>query len=161
MSIARVPGMIALGRIPVDVTLIQVSLPDAFGYVSLGISVDIAPAALERARLIIDDGSTLQIGLGQLAHEAVQYLTDRKDLGVHSDVITDAILPLLDAGSLTGACKSQQRFKIVASLALGTKALYDRVDQNPLFAFSPIDTVCDTNTIAARRAHRVASQSSA
>lgn len=205
MSVARVPSMIALGRIPVDVALIQVSLPDAFGYVSLGISVDIAPAALARAKIIIaevnpamprsmgdsmlhisrihhlvpvntpiteigrtpneeedvqriaryiagiiDDGSTLQIGLGQLAHEAVQYLTDRKDLGVHSDVITDAILPLLDAGSLTGACKTQQRFKIVASLALGSKALYDRIDQNPLFAFGPIDTICDTNTIAAQ-----------
>ena len=99
---------------------------------------------------IIDDGSTLQIGLGQLAHEAVQYLTDRKDLGVHSDVITDAILPLLEAGSLTGASKSQQRFKIVASLALGSKALYDHINQNPLFAFGPIDTICDTNTIAAQ-----------
>ncbi len=205
MSVARVPAMIALGRIPVDVALIQVSLPDAFGYVSLGISVDIIPAALARAKIIIaevnpamprsmgdstlhisrihhlvpvegpiteigrtpnqeedvqriaryiagiiDDGSTLQIGLGQLAHEAVQYLTDRKDLGVHSDVITDAILPLLDAGSLTGARKSQQRFKVVASLALGSKALYDRIDQNPLFAFGPVDTICDTNTIAAQ-----------
>ena len=203
MSVGRVPSMIALGRIPVDVALIQVSLPDAFGYVSLGISVDIAPAALARAKLIIaevnpamprsmgdsmlhisrihhlvpvhtpiteidrtpnqeedvqriaryiagiiDDGSTLQIGLGHLAHEAVQYLTDRQDLGVHSDVITDAILPLLEAGSLTGACKTQQRFKIVASLALGSKALYDHIDQNPLFAFGPIDTICDTNTIA-------------
>lgn len=205
MSVARVPGMITLGRIPVDVALIQVSLPDAFGYVSLGISVDIIPAALARAKVIvaevnpamprsmgdstlhisrihhlvpvntpiteisrtpsqekdvqriaryiagiIDDGSTLQIGLGQLAHEAVQYLTDRKDLGVHSDVITDAILPLLEAGSLTGASKTQQRFKITASLALGSKALYDHIDQNPLFAFGPIDTICDTNTIAAQ-----------
>ena len=205
MSVARVPEMMALGRIPVDVALIQVSLPDAFGYVSLGVSVDIIPAALGRAKVImaevnpamprsmgdstlhisriqhlvpvqypiteinrqpsqeddvqriaryiagiIDDGSTLQIGLGQLAHEAVQYLTDRKDLGVHSDVITDAILPLLKAGSLTGARKSQQRFKIVTSLALGTKALYDHIDQNPLFAFGPIDSICDPNTIAAQ-----------
>ncbi|MEI2670978.1 MAG: hypothetical protein V9G13_07590 [Marmoricola sp.] len=133
MSIARVPDMILLGRIPVDVALIQVSLPDEFGYVSLGVSVDIIPSALARARLviaevnpamprtmgdstlhisrihhlvpvvnadhrtgsacltqehdvqriaryiagIIDDGSTLQIGMGQLAHEALQYLTDR------------------------------------------------------------------------------------
>ena len=53
MSIARVPEMMALGRIPVDVALIQVSLPDAFGYVSLGISVDIIPAAVARARLVI------------------------------------------------------------------------------------------------------------
>jgi acyl-CoA hydrolase len=50
MSVARVPEMIELGRIPVDVALIQVSLPDAFGFVSLGVSVDIIPAAVARAR---------------------------------------------------------------------------------------------------------------
>ena len=205
MSIARVPEMIALGRIPVDVALIQVSLPDAFGYVSLGVSVDIIPAAVARARLviaevnpamprsmgdstlhisrihqlvpvstpvtelervptqeesvqriaryiagIIEDGSTLQIGLGQVAHEALQYLTDRKDLGVHSDVISDAIIPLLENGSLTGACKTSKPFKIVASVALGSRALYDLIDNNPLFSMEPIDAVCNPITIAAQ-----------
>jgi acyl-CoA hydrolase len=53
MSVARVPDMILLGRIPVDVALVQVSPPDEFGYVSLGVSVDIIPAALTRARLVI------------------------------------------------------------------------------------------------------------
>jgi acyl-CoA hydrolase/RimJ/RimL family protein N-acetyltransferase len=205
ISVARVPEMIALGRIPVDVALIQVSLPDEFGYVSLGISVDIIPAAVAKARLviaevnpamprtmgdstlhisrihhlvtvstpiteftrapsqeedvlrigryiagIIDDGSTLQIGLGQLAHEALQHLTDRKDLGIHSDVISDAIIPLLEHGSLTGAKKTSQPFKIVTSIALGTKPLYDLIDKNPLFVFQPIDVICNPATIAAQ-----------
>lgn len=205
MSIARVPEMIALGRIAVDVALIQVSTPDAFGYVSLGVSVDIIPAALARARLIIaevnpamprsmgdstlhisridhlvpvstpvteferipvqeenvqriaryiagiiDDGSTLQIGLGQVAHEALQYLTDRKDLGVHSDLISDAIIPLLENNSLTGARKTSKPFKIVASLALGSRALYDLIDSNPLFSMEPMDAVCNPATIAAQ-----------
>ncbi len=205
MSIARVPEMIALGRIAVDVALIQVSLPDAFGYVSLGVSVDIIPAAIARARLviaevnphmprsmgdstlhisridhlvpvdtpvtefsrspmqednvqriaryiagIIDDGSTLQIGLGQVAHEALQYLTDRKDLGVHSDLISDAIIPLLENGSLTGARKTSKPFKIVASMALGSRTLYDLIDGNPLFSMEPMDTVCNPMTIAAQ-----------
>lgn len=205
MPMARVPEMMALGRIPVDVALIQVSPPDAFGYVSLGVSVDIIPAAVARARVviaevnpamprtlgestlhisrihhlvpvqrpitelermpmaeadaqriaryiagIIEDGSTLQIGLGQLAHEALQYLTDRKDLGIHSDVISDAIIPLLEAGSLTGAKKSTQPFKIVTSMALGTQALYQLIDHNPLFSFQPVEMVCDPNTIAAQ-----------
>lgn len=205
MSVARVPEMMALGRVPVDVALIQVSPPDAFGYVSLGISVDIIPAAVARARLviaevnpamprsmgdstlhvsrihhlvpvdtpitelqrspsqaedvqriaryiagIIEDGSTLQIGLGQLAHEALQYLTDRKDLGIHSDVISDAIFPLLEHGSLTGAKKSSQPFKIVTSLALGSRKLYDLIDRNPLFVFQPIEVVCNPATIAAQ-----------
>jgi acyl-CoA hydrolase/RimJ/RimL family protein N-acetyltransferase len=203
MSIARVPDMILLGRIPVDVALIQVSLPDDFGYVSLGVSVDIIPAALTRARLviaevnpamprsmgestvhisrihhlvpvdtpitelarapaqeqdvqriaryiagIIDDGSTLQIGMGQLAHEALQYLTDRKDLGIHSDVVSDAIIPLLQQGSLTGAKKTRHPFKIVTSMALGSRQLYDLIDHNPLFLFQPIDSVCNPATIS-------------
>lgn len=205
MPIGRVPEMMALGRIPVDVALIQVSPPDAFGFVSLGISVDVIPAAVAQARLviaevnphmprtlgestlhvsrihhlvpvkapitefapapssadevqriaryiagIIEDGSTLQIGLGQLAHEALQYLTDRKDLGIHSDVISDAIVPLLENGCLTGARKTSQPFKIVTSMALGTRALYDLVDQNPLFSFQPIEMVCNPATIAAQ-----------
>ncbi|MBP9906005.1 MAG: GNAT family N-acetyltransferase [Rhodoferax sp.] len=203
MSIARVPDMILLGRIPVDVALIQVSPPDEFGYVSLGVSVDIIPAALTRARLviaevnpamprtlgdstvhisrihqlvlvdtpitelarvpaqeqdvqriaryiagIIDDGSTLQIGMGPLAHEALQYLTDRKDLGIHSDVVSDAIIPLLEHGSLTGAKKTRHPFKIVTSMALGSRRLYDLIDHNPLFSFQPIDSVCNPLTIA-------------
>jgi acyl-CoA hydrolase/GNAT superfamily N-acetyltransferase len=205
MSVARVPEMIALGRIPVEVALIQVSLPDEFGYVSLGVSVDIIPAALARARLviaevnpamprslgdstlhvsrihrlvhvetpvtelermpaqeedvqriaryiagIIDDGSTLQVGLGQVAHEALQYLTERKDLGIHSDVVTDAIIPLLEHGCLTGARKSRHPFKIVASFALGTRRLFDLIDGNPLFSFQPIDAVCNPVTIASQ-----------
>lgn len=205
MSVARVPQLMALGRIPVDVALIQVSTPDAFGYVSLGVSVDIIPAAMASARMviaevnpsmprsmgdstlhisrihhlvpvitavtefqrapvqtedvqriaryiagIIDDGSTLQIGLGQVAHEALQYLTDRKDLGVHSDLISDAIIPLLQNGNLTGARKTSKPFKIVASLALGSRALYDLIDGNPLFSFEPMDAVCNLATIAAQ-----------
>lgn len=205
ISVARVPEMMALGRIPVEVALIQVTPPDEFGYVSLGISVDIIPAAVARARLviaevnpamprsmgdstlhvsrihhlvpvdtpimefvpkpsqednvqriaryiagIIEDGSTLQIGLGQLAHEALQYLTDRKDLGVHSDVISDAIFPLLENGCLTGAQKTGRPFKIVTSLALGSRRLYDLIDRNPLFVFQPIEVICNPTTIAAQ-----------
>ncbi len=164
MSVARVPEMIAMGRIPVDVALIQVSLPDEFGYVSLGVSVDVIPAAVARARLviaevnpsmprtmgdstlhidrihhlvpvdtavteyvhpatplgvveqiaryiggIIEDGATLHLGLGRVASEALKYLHGRKDIGIHSDVITDAIIPLLESGTLTGRCRDSQR----------------------------------------------------
>lgn len=205
LSIARVPELITLGRIPVDVAFIQVSMPDAFGYVSLGVGVDVVPAAVARARLvvaevnphmprsggdsmlhvsqlhqlvlvdtpvieyqhpptpnaaleqiaryisgIIDDGSTLQIGLGRVTHEALKFLTDRQDLGIHSDVITDAIVPLIERGILTGAAKTQQPRKIVTSFAMGTRRLYDLIDGNPLFVFQPIETVCNPATIAAQ-----------
>ena len=66
---------------------------------------------------IIEDGSTLQIGLGRIPNEALKYLADRQDLGIHSDVITDAIIPLLEKGIVTGRRKSSQRGKIVTSFA--------------------------------------------
>ena len=205
MSIARVPGLMAIGRIPVDVALIQVSLPDEFGYVSLGVSVDVIPAAVARARTviaevnpamprsmgdstlhisqihhlvpvdtpvieyvhpavpgpameqiaryiggIIEDGSTLQIGLGRVTNEALKYLVDRQDIGIHSDVITDAIIPLLERGILTGQRKTHQPRKIVTSFAMGSRRLYDLIDRNPLFSFQPIEAVCNPATIAAQ-----------
>jgi acyl-CoA hydrolase/RimJ/RimL family protein N-acetyltransferase len=205
MALSRVPALIALGRIAVDVAFVQVSPPDAFGYVNLGVSVDIALAAVAQARVvvaevnpamprcmgaghlhidridfwtpveavvieyrhppvteaavqqiaryigsIIDDGSTLQIGLGRIVNEALKHLTDRQDLGIHSDVITDALLPLLDAGIVNGAQKSRHHGRVVTSFAMGTQALYQRLDANPLFQFLPIDQVADAAAIAAQ-----------
>jgi acyl-CoA hydrolase/GNAT superfamily N-acetyltransferase len=205
ISVARVPQLMALGRIAVDVALIQVSLPDEFGYFSLGVSVDVIPAAVAQAKLviaevnphmprsmgdsalhisqihtlvpvatpvieythpqtesaameqiaryisgIIDDGSTLQIGLGRVTNEALKFLADRKDLGIHSDVITDAIIPLLEKGILNGRRKTQQPRKIVTSFAMGTQRLYALIDRNPLFSFQPIEQVCDPAVIAAQ-----------
>jgi GNAT superfamily N-acetyltransferase len=112
-----------------------------------------SPAMEQIARYIggiIDDGSTLQIGLGRVTNEALKYLADRQDLGIHSDVITDAIIPLLDKGILTGACKTQRPRKIVTSFAMGTRKLYDLIDRNPLFVFLPIEAVCNPVTIAAQ-----------
>ena len=205
ISVARVPQLIALGRIAVDVALIQVSLPDQFGYFSLGVSVDVIPAAVAQAKLviaevnpnmprsmgdsalhisqihhlvpvdtpvieythpvtdsaameqiaryiggIIEDGSTLQIGLGRVTNEALKFLSDRKDLGIHSDVITDAIIPLLEKGILNGRRKTQQPRKIVTSFAMGSQRLYALIDRNPLFSFQPIEQVCDPGVIAAQ-----------
>ena len=205
LSIARVPQLISIGRITVDVAFIQVSLPDAFGYVSLGVSVDVIPAAVAKARLviaevnpamprsmgdsmlhideihwlvpvdtpvieyqhppvaaeaveqiaryiggIIDDGSTLQIGLGRITNEALKHLADRHDLGVHSDVITDAIIPLLEKGILTGRRKTHQPGKIVTSFAMGSRRLYDLIDGNPLFSFQPIQAVADPVVLASQ-----------
>ena len=108
---------------------------------------------------IIDDGSTLQIGLGRIPNEALRYLSDRRDLGIHSDVITDSILSLLQNGILTGREKSQSKGKIVASFALGSRALYDAMDGNALFALHPISWVADEEVIAAQ--HKMVSISQA
>ena len=205
ISLARVPELMANVRIPVDVALIQVSMPDPFGYVSLGMSVDIVAAAVARAKIIIaevnpamprsmgdsfvhisridhlvpvntpvieylhqplqerameqiaryiggviEDGSTLQIGLGRVTNAALKYLVDRQDIGIHTDVITDAIIPLLEHGILTGRRKTQQRGKIVTSFAMGSRRLYDLIDGNPMFSFQPIEVVSQPSTIAAQ-----------
>ena len=214
IQISKVPGLISRGSIPIDVAMIQVSAPDAFGYVSLGVSVDIIPAAVAAAKLviaevnnamprtqgdttihirdihklvpvhtpvqeyvhqsateevvqqiakyiagIIDDGSTLQIGLGRIPNEALRYLSDRKDLGLHSDVITDAILPLLEKGILNGRAKSQYKNKMVASFVLGSRELYDVIDGNPLFSLHPMEWVASQEVIAAQ--HKMVSISQA
>src|SRR5262249_13721182 len=70
---------------------------------------------------IIGNGSTLQIGLGRVPNEALRYLTDRRDLGIHSDVITDGVVDLVEAGVVTGRRKTRHRDRIVASYCLGTR----------------------------------------
>jgi acyl-CoA hydrolase/RimJ/RimL family protein N-acetyltransferase len=203
ISLEEVPQLLASGKLPIDVTLLQVSPPDKRGFVSLGVSVDLAPAVLRIARhviaevnpamprtcgesfvhldrfdalvgvdtpvteyrhppadeiakrvaryiaAIIDDGSTLQVGLGRLPNEALRYLKDRRDLGIHSDVITDGVVDLVEAGVVTNRRKTRHRDRIVASYCLGTRRLYDFVDDNPLLAFLPIDQVCDPEEVAA------------
>ena len=97
---------------------------------------------------IIDDGSTLQIGLGRVPNEALRHLRDRRDLGIHSDVITDGVVDLVEAGVVTGRHKTRRPDRIVASYCLGTRRLYDFVDDNRRFLFLPIDQVCGPEEVA-------------
>lgn len=90
---------------------------------------------------IIDDGATLQVGLGRIPSAVLAHLTQRHDLGIHSDVITDAVLDLVEAGILTGASKSVDVGTVVTSAAMGSRRLYDAIDGNPRFEFRPIDEV--------------------
>jgi len=97
---------------------------------------------------IIDDGATLQIGLGQIPSEMLKYLTSRKNLGIHSDIITDSVIDLIEQGVITGESKSNHRGQVVASYCIGTRRLYDLVDLNPMFSFQPLSYVCDPAVIA-------------
>jgi len=98
---------------------------------------------------IIDDHSTLQIGLGRVPNEMLKYLKNRRDLGVHSDVITEPLADLVEEGIVTGNAKTLHRGKVVASYCMGTERLYRMVDRNPMFSFHPIDYVCDPSVIMA------------
>ncbi|MBI5395219.1 MAG: GNAT family N-acetyltransferase [Verrucomicrobia bacterium] len=92
---------------------------------------------------LVDDGATLELGIGRIPHALLSFLSGKKDLGIHTEMITDDIIPLVEAGVITGARKTLDRGKIVASFCLGTKKVYDFVDNNPAFSFHPTEYVND------------------
>jgi acyl-CoA hydrolase/RimJ/RimL family protein N-acetyltransferase len=202
ISLTKIPELTANGRIRPDVALIQVSPPDAHGYVSLGISVDIAAGVLKRTETIIaemnanmprtlgdsflhverlaaivpvdapvteykhapddevaqriaqyvseiiDDGSTIQTDLGRFCNEALRYLHHRKDLGIHSNVITSPVLDLIHRGVVTGRHKTLHHGKVVTSFCLGDRKLYEFIDANPMFEFRAIEYVANPAVVA-------------
>jgi 4-hydroxybutyrate CoA-transferase len=97
---------------------------------------------------LIDDGAVLQTGIGGIPDAVLQFLGDRKDLGVHSELVSDGVIPLIEAGVITGARKTFKARKIVLGFALGTKKLFDFVDNNPIFDFRPTAYVNDPGLIA-------------
>jgi acyl-CoA hydrolase/RimJ/RimL family protein N-acetyltransferase len=98
--------------------------------------------------MLVDDGSTLQIGFGHLPDAILPYLADKKDLGIHTQVITDGLLPLFRNKVITNRKKNYLPDRVVATLCMGSKALYDYVDNNPMFYFKSSDFVNDPNVIA-------------
>ncbi len=98
--------------------------------------------------MLVDDGATLQIGFGHLPDAIVPYLSDKKDLGIHTQVITDGLLPLFKKKVITNKKKSYLPNRVVASLCMGSKKLYDYVDNNPEFYFKSSEFVNDPNVIA-------------
>jgi acyl-CoA hydrolase/GNAT superfamily N-acetyltransferase len=96
---------------------------------------------------LIEDGSTLELGIGRIPHSLLGFLKDKRDLGIHTEMITDDIVDLVKAGVINGSRKSLDRGKIVASFCLGTRKLYDFIDNNPMFAFHPTEYVNDPGII--------------
>lgn len=194
--------LIREGVLKVNVAMIQVSVPDKFGYVSLGTSVDATLAAVERADTVIaivnpnvprafgdamfhineidlfveddspliakemgeisaidrkigrfvaelvDDGATLQMGIGAIPNAVLSMLGNHKDLGVHSEMFADGILPLVDKGVVNGKNKAIDKGKMVATFLMGSKALYDFIDNNPGVAMQDVQYTNRVNVIA-------------
>lgn len=97
---------------------------------------------------LVEDGSTLQIGFGHLPNAILSHLMDKKDLGVHTQVITDAFIPLLENKVITNHKKSLLPGRVVASLCMGSESLYRYVDDNPRFYLRSSDFVNDPTVIA-------------
>jgi len=102
---------------------------------------------------LVPDGSTIQLGLGEvpgfgrIPMAVAEHLKDKKDLGVHAEVITNEIMELIEAGVITGKHKVVDRGKVIGSFCMGSRRLYDYIDDNPLFSFRPTDYVNDANVI--------------
>jgi 4-hydroxybutyrate CoA-transferase len=97
---------------------------------------------------LIEDGAVIQTGIGGIPDAILPLLMDRKDLGVHSEMVSDGVIPLIEAGVITGARKNFKPRKIILGFALGTKQLFDFVDNNPIFEFHPTAYTNDPGLIA-------------
>ncbi|MDM8550318.1 GNAT family N-acetyltransferase [Desulfobacterales bacterium HSG2] len=97
---------------------------------------------------LVDDGATLQIGFGHLPNAILKYLDKKKHLGIHTQLITDGFLPLLRKKVITNKKKTHIPGRVVASLCMGSKTLYDYVNDNPIFYFRSSEYVNDPAIIA-------------
>lgn len=97
---------------------------------------------------LVDDGATLQIGFGNLPYAILQYLEAKKDLGLHTQLITDGLLPLFEKNVITNKKKTLLPGRVVASLCMGSEKIYRYVDNNPAFYFRSSEFVNDPTVIA-------------
>ncbi len=191
--LSNVPEWFRRGLVPINVALIQTSLPDNHGYLSLGISVDIVKAALENASLVIaqvnpnmprvhgdgfihindinfliyhdeplleyeavapnetaqligkyvarivQDGDTIQVGYGSLPNAILDNLSQKKHLGVHTELLTDGLVELMKKGVIDNSRKTLNRGKTVATFCMGHRKTYEFIDDNPSIEFRTID----------------------
>jgi len=190
---SAIPDLLYREAIPIDVALIQTTLPDQHGYMNLGISVDIVKAATEKASLvvaqvnpnmprvqgdgfihiddvdfliyhqeplleyiedvpsdvawkigqyvahIVEDGSTIEVGYGMIPNAALGNLMDKRHLGVHTGMLTDGIVKLMQKGVVDNTRKTIDRNKTVASFCMGSKETYEFIHDNPAIEFKTID----------------------
>ncbi len=197
MNMSDVPGLFTTKKLPINVALIQTTPPDDFGWMSLGISVDVTIAAALSADFVIaqvntrmprvlgqsfihvndvdiiveqeedllaistgsqsdaatrigqhiarliEDGATLQIGLDAASQATVQGLSEKNDLGIHSQYLTEDIMHLYSKGIVNNRKKGFNEGKMVASAAIGTSNLYEFLHDNPAVEFHPSNYVND------------------
>lgn len=202
INLSDIHKLIKSRMLPIQVALIQVTPPDDFGWMSLGISVDITASAAEAANIVIaqvnqnmprvrgrsnihvndidyfvehdedlleigkypevstagtiaryvsrlvDDGSTMQMSLGATSDANIQALVEKNDLGIHTQYVTNTIMKLVAMGVVTNKQKGFNNDVIIASNAIGTKDLYNMLDNNSAVEFHPSKYVNDPRIIS-------------
>jgi acyl-CoA hydrolase/GNAT superfamily N-acetyltransferase len=206
---SEVPSLFSRGLVPVDVALIQTSLPDQYGYVSLGVSVDIVKAAIQKAKLVIaqvnsymprvhgdgfihvkdidyiiphdeplleyspkvkgevvqrigeyvarlvQDGDTIQVGYGSIPDAILSHLKNKKNLGVHTEMISDGTIELIKSGVVNNSQKAINRGKTIASFCMGRRETYEYINDNPLIELRSVDYT-NNPLIIAQHSHMTA-----
>ena len=126
--------------VEVDEELIEHPMSEELSDVSRKIGENIAS--------LIADGATIQMGIGEIPDAVLDFLEDKKHLGVHTEMFSDGLVDLFEAGVVTNERKSLHRGKIVASFVIGTRRAFDFVDNNPFMEFHPSEYVNDPYVVA-------------
>lgn len=141
-----------LGDSFIHVSKIDYIVPVNYGLPELGMGGAEANEIVENIAgyiaELIPDGATMQMGIGAIPDAVLKYLFDKKDLGVHTELFSDGVIKLVEAGVLTNAQKTLHPGKIIAGFILGTKRLYEWVHNNPLIEFHRTEYVNDPFIIA-------------
>jgi 4-hydroxybutyrate CoA-transferase len=98
---------------------------------------DVNIAIAKNVAGLVEDGAVLQTGIGGIPDAVLPFLMDRKDLGVHSELVSDGVIPLIEEGVITGARKTFKPRKIIVGFVIGTRKMFQFVDNNPIFEFHP------------------------
>lgn len=108
---------------------------------------DVEKAIGENCAKLINDGDTLQLGIGAIPDAVLLFLKDKKDLGIHSEMISDGVVELVEAGVITCKRKNINKGKINIAFLMGTKKLYDFIDNNPMISLQTVDYINDPRVI--------------
>ncbi len=100
---------------------------------------EVALKIARHATRLVENGSTIQVGIGAVPNAILYGLMDKKDLGVHTEMFSDGLIDLIEAGVVNNSKKTFHPGKVLATFCIGTRRLYDYVDNNPMFEFLPVD----------------------
>jgi acyl-CoA hydrolase len=144
----RMPRTLGDAHLHVSRITTALELKTELPEVHYGAEADAGTERIGRAvAQLVEDGSTLQMGIGAIPDAVLRFLGDHKDLGIHTEMFSDGVVPLVECGVVTNARKKVERGKIVTTFVLGTRKVYDFVHDNPFVAFRDVSWVNDTSVI--------------